>query len=203
MLELFTSRSSPAKRCTIMLAESGLPYTARMQTRQKKAKAFLKANPQGRMPTLVDHNGADGKPVILTQSMAIIFYVAEKSGIGLPTTPRQRARCWQWLMIFATDLYPAFTSSYYMRGMKPEPQTIAGDYWETRMLGYVRELEEHLATNTYLAGDAYTAADMCAYPTIDLALADFKSMRGFKAIRRWHKLVGKRPAVRTGMAQSS
>jgi GST-like protein len=105
-----------------MLTESGLPYRARMQTRQKKEKAFLKANPQGRMPTLVDHDSTDGKPVILTQSMAIVLYVSEKSGVGLPSAPRERAKFWQWLMIFTTDIYPACTSSYYMRGMKPEPK---------------------------------------------------------------------------------
>ncbi|MEQ9188887.1 MAG: glutathione S-transferase family protein [Alphaproteobacteria bacterium] len=204
MLELFTSQATTVNRATIMLEESGLPYKTCLVVPGRKKPALLqKANPQGRQPTLVDHNGPDDKPVFVTQSIAIVIYIAEKSGILIPSDPRRRTLCIQRVLSHATDLYPSFQAPYFMRWMKPHPNEDAARWWEQRMVGYFQELDTIFSESAFLAGDSYTIADVVAYPGVERALRDFPEVRMFKNIRRWKLAVGRRPTVRRGMAHTT
>ncbi|MGH7185125.1 MAG: glutathione S-transferase family protein [Pseudomonadota bacterium] len=204
MIDLYTSTSTPSQRTSIMLEETGIRYRAHMMGRGiAKPRELLQAYPLGRQPTIIDHTGPDGKDVVLTQSIAIVLYLAEKSGRLLPAAPRARVACLEAVMFHGTDLYPAFASAYYMRGIKPEAQPVAAAWWEARMEGYFKEFDARLRKNTYIVGDQYSAADVIAYSPALMAMRDFKALAKFKNVKRWLALVGARPAVKKGMKVSS
>jgi GST-like protein len=65
---------------------------------------YLRLNPTGRVPTLVDSDGPGGERLVVTQSNAIMLYIAEKSGTLLPISGIKRARALEWLFFFVTDV---------------------------------------------------------------------------------------------------
>ncbi|MEQ9349484.1 MAG: glutathione S-transferase family protein [Alphaproteobacteria bacterium] len=204
MLTLFASRSSLAQRCTILLEESALAFRARLQDPDRPSRALLRDKPPGRLPALVDHDGPFDRPVVLRQSIAIVLYLAKKTGRFVPGDPEEHARFLEWVMIIASDLYPAFTAHYWMNEMTPAPQAEAAEFWERRLARGFAELDDHLASHRFMAGDEYSAADIIAYPMTVMARRDFRAfagqpLAGHRHLRRWMTAVGRRPAVRRGM----
>lgn len=87
MIDLYTFNTSNGQRASIGLEEAGLPYRAHkidLAKGEQKNPEFLKINPAGRIPALVDSDGPDGKPLMLAQSGAILLYAADKSGRLMP-----------------------------------------------------------------------------------------------------------------------
>src|SRR4030095_15929415 len=99
MSELYTAQSSNGQRAAIVLEECGLPYRVHkldlMKGEQRTAE-FLKINPAGAIPVIVDPDGPGGVPITLAQSGAIALYAAEKTGKFLPRDPGRRSLCSGW-----------------------------------------------------------------------------------------------------------
>ena len=92
MIELFTAATPNGWKISIALEELGLPYTTKLLTLSKleqKEDWFLKINPNGRIPAIVDHDAGD---LAVFESGAILIYLAEKTGKLLPTEPQARSR---------------------------------------------------------------------------------------------------------------
>jgi len=90
MIELFTAATPNGWKISIALEEMGLPYTLRtlsLTKLEQKEEWFLKINPNGRIPAIVDHDNGD---FAVFESGAILIYLAEKSGKLLPTEPKAR-----------------------------------------------------------------------------------------------------------------
>jgi GSH-dependent disulfide-bond oxidoreductase len=88
MIDLYTAATPNGYKVSIMLEESGLPYTPHfidMAAQQQKTPEFLAINPNGRIPAIVD----DGFPVF--ESGAILIWLAEKAGKFLPAEPKARS----------------------------------------------------------------------------------------------------------------
>ena len=93
MIDLYATPTTNGLRVKIILEECGLDYTlnrVNMAEKEHKTPEFLKLNPLGQTPVIVDHD-APGGPLTMCQSMAIMFYCCEKSGKFLPSDPRKRA----------------------------------------------------------------------------------------------------------------
>src|SRR5438067_13336755 len=107
MIDLFTSATGNGRRAAVMLEECGLPYKAHkidLTKGDNKQPQFLKMNPAGAIPVIVDHEGPGGKSIIVSQSGAILLYLAEKTGKFMPKDPAKRAHAYQWFMQAATDV---------------------------------------------------------------------------------------------------
>ncbi|MCL6607716.1 MAG: glutathione S-transferase N-terminal domain-containing protein [Geminicoccaceae bacterium] len=94
MIDLYTAATSNGQRASIMLEATGLPYRAHkvdLAGGAQRGAEFLKINPAGQIPVIVDHGGPGGAPLTLTQSGAIMLYLAERSGRFLPSEGRKRA----------------------------------------------------------------------------------------------------------------
>src|SRR5258706_8478659 len=94
MIELYTFATPNGQRAAIMLEELGLPYQARkvdLAKGEHKVADYLALNPLGVIPTLVDPAGPGGRRLVLTQSLAILIYLAEKTGRLLPRDAPARA----------------------------------------------------------------------------------------------------------------
>src|SRR5689334_16029908 len=93
MIELYLAATANGLRAAVALEECGLPYRAHpvdLAKGEQRSPGFLKLNPAGMIPVIVDPQGPGGKPLTLSQSGAIVLYAAEKAGRFLPADPVQR-----------------------------------------------------------------------------------------------------------------
>jgi len=111
VIQLYSFPTPNGVKASIMLEETGLPYEAHLVTLSDadvKSPEFLSLNPNNKIPAIIDPNGADGAPIGLFESGAILIYLAEKSGKLLPADVAGRAHTIQWLMFQMGGLGPMF-----------------------------------------------------------------------------------------------
>src|SRR5439155_1638750 len=93
MIDLYAAGTSNGMRARIGLEECGLAYNLHpidLAKGEQKSPSFLAMNPNGQIPVIVDSDGPGGKPVTISQSVAVLMYCAEKSGKFLPKDPATR-----------------------------------------------------------------------------------------------------------------
>ncbi len=203
MIDLYTWSTPNGRKVSIMLEELGLPYRVHkidISKGEQFAPSYVALNPNGKIPTITDADGPDGKPFTLFESGAILVYLAGKCGKLLPQDVRGRYVTLEWLMFQMGGVGPMFGQCHHFRRAAPEkiPYAIERYTNETRRLYGV--MDRRLAESPYLAGKSYTIADIATYPwaarhewqTVDLA--------EFPNVKRWYDAIGARPAVQRGMA---
>ncbi len=203
MIDLYTSTTPNGQRASLMLEETGLPYTGHwidLSRGEQRQPAFLKLNPSGRIPVLVDHDSGKEKPLVLTQSVAIVLYLAEKTGKLLPEDPVGRARVYEWMQFHATDISTTLFNAFYLQRHSLFGLSLAASILRKRVLGLYRHFDAQLATHPYLAGLDYTIADVIVLPG---ALALEKRLQGYRHLTHWLTELKQRPTVRQGLAASS
>ena len=88
-------------KTTIILEETGLPYRlvpVNITSGDQFEEEFLRISPNNKIPAIIDPEGPDGEPMSLSESGAILIYLAEKAREFLPETPRDKYLVLQWLM---------------------------------------------------------------------------------------------------------
>jgi len=196
MIELFTAPTPNGRKVSIALEEMAVPYRVHainLKTGAQKTPEFLKINPNGRIPAIVD----DGFAVF--ESGAILLYLAEKYGQLLPAAPQARSVTMQWLMWQMGGLGPMHGQANVFNRYFPEklPSVIARYQNETMRLFGV--MDRRLAEAEFLAGD-YSIADIACWPWVmqhDWAGLDISE---FTHLQRWLTAIGARPAVQRGAA---
>jgi GST-like protein len=199
MIDLFTWTTPNGRKVSIALEEMGFPYEVHpvdLKSGAQKSDAFLKINPNGRVPAIVDRDEGD---FAVFESGAILIYLAEKSGLLLPGEKKARSVVLQWLMWQMSGLGPMHGQANVFVRYFPEkiPSVIARYQGETLRL--LRVMDTRLAEHEYLAG-AYSIADIACWPWVmqhDWAGLDISEMIH---LRRWMADVGARPAVQRGAA---
>ncbi len=186
-------------RVPIALEELGLPYTlspVNVRKGEQKQPSYLAINPNGKVPVLVDTDGPGGAPLTLSESGAILIYLAEKTGKLLPTDGAARFRVFEQMFFHLTGIGPAMGQAGYFQKQAPEPSPLARARFETEVARVMRVLDGTLAERAYVAGDAFSIADIAHFgwmwrrdfADVDLAL--------YPNVQRWHDLIDARPAVR-------
>nr|MBO2511354.1 glutathione S-transferase [Gammaproteobacteria bacterium] len=198
MIELFTAATPNGHKVSIALEELGLPYQVRVLSfdkREHKAPKFLRINPNGRIPAIVDHDN-DDFPVF--ESGAILIYLAEKTGRLMPSDPKGRSRVIQWLMFQMGGIGPMQGQANVFYRYFPEKLQPAIDRYqhETRRLYEV--LDGRLAETEYLAGD-YSIADIATFPWVRAHDWAGVSVDGLEHLQRWLAAIESRPAVQRGL----
>jgi GSH-dependent disulfide-bond oxidoreductase len=198
MIELFTAATPNGWKISIALEELGLPYTTRLLTLSKleqKEEWFLKINPNGRIPAIIDHGNDD---FAVFESGAILVYLAEKAGRLLPTETKARSRVMQWLMFQMGGVGPMMGQANVFHRYAPEKIPYAIDRYQREVRRLFEVLERQLANHTYVAGPDYSIADIALYPWVVGHDWSGVSIEGLPALTRWLDLVGSRPAVQKG-----
>ncbi len=199
MIDLYTFGTGNGRRASVLLEECGLPYTVHkvdLTKGEHKRPEYLRINPAGVIPAIVDAEGPGGKPLTLTQSGAIAIYAAEKTGRFLPKDPVQRMLTIQWLMHAVSDC--ALTvGTIFVSGMLPEKPVPVIELFKNRLTGFFKAIDGHLARNQYLASEL-SIADFALYT----AVASGKGIlqwNDMPNLDRWAAALAARPGVAKGM----
>ena len=163
MISLYTAATPNGWKASIALEEMGLPYEVhelKLDKLEQKQESYLKLNPNGRIPTIVDHDADD---FVVFESGAILIYLAEKTGMLMPTDVKRRSEVLQWLCWQIGGLGPmqGQANVFYRYAAEKIPYAIERYQRETYRLYHV--LDTRLADNEYLAGD-YSIADIATWP---------------------------------------
>ena len=211
-LQLYSLGTPNGVKVTVMLEEllalghAGAEYDAwliRINEGAQFSSGFVAANPNSKIPALVDHSG--DKPVRVFESGAILVYLAEKFGAFLPTEPAARAETLSWLfwqMGSAPFLGGGFGHFYAYAPTKIE---YAIDRYAMEVKRQMDVLDRRLAETPYVAGDEYTIADMAIWPWYgQLAkgllyeAGEFLEVHTYTNVVRWSEQLFERPAVKRG-----
>ena len=199
MIDLYTAATPNGRKASIMLEELGLPYTLHaldLKKGDQHQAAFLALNPNGRIPAIVDHDGAGG-PVTVFESGAILIYLAEKTGKLLAASGQDRYTALEWVMFQMSAVGPMFGQWFHFALAHSEKIPYAIERYQKESLRILGVLDARLATHEHLAG-AYSIADVCTYAWVD-GVIERLGDPGFPHVRAWLARVGARPAVQRGM----
>ena len=215
-LQLYSLATPNGVKVTILLEEllalghSGAEYDAwliRINDGDQFGSGFVAANPNSKIPALMDHSGAHGgtAPIRIFESGAILQYLAEKFGVFLPASGAARAECLSWLfwqMGSAPFLGGGFGHFYAYAPAKFEYPI---NRYAMEVKRQLDVLDRQLAEHRFLAGDNYTIADMAVWPWYGALVkgliygaGEFLSVNEYKHVLRWTDEIAARPAVQRG-----
>ena len=200
MIELFTAATPNGWKASVALEEMGLPYTVRalsLGKLEQKEEWFLRINPNGRVPAIIDHDNDD---FAVFESGAILIYLAEKTGKLLPTESKARSRVIQWLMFQMGGVGPMMGQANVFFRYAPEKIPYAIERYQREARRLFEVLERQLKDNLYIAGNEYSIADIALWCWVAGYEWSGVSIEGLPGLKRWLDLVGTRPAVLKGRA---
>ncbi len=201
MIELYLAGTANGFRASVALEEAGLPYHVHkldLTKGEQRSADYLKINPAGMIPALVDSAGPDGQSITVTQSGAIVLYIAEKSGKLLPKNPAVRAHAMQWFMQAASDVAGTSGTIFQLEMRTPEKNAAITEHFKNRLLDFFALADKNLANNEFLAGE-FSVADVMLYPNFVARKALLGGAGGYENLLRWGASTAARPAVRRGM----
>ncbi len=199
MIDLYYWTTPNGHKITMFLEEAGLPYTIKPVNIGKGEQfntEFLAISPNNRIPAIVDHApDGGGAAISVFESGAILVYLAEKSGQFMPSDTRGRMEVLQWLFWQMGGLGPMAGQNHHFSQYAPEkiPYAIERYVNETNRLYGV--LNKQLADRAFMAGEAYSIADMAAYPWIVPWTRQGQNLDDFPHVRRWFEAIRARPAT--------
>ena len=206
MLDVHYWPTPNGKKVTILLEELGLPYRivpCDIGRGDQFSDAFLKMNPNHRMPVLVDHDPqGGGEPIVVFESGAILFYLAEKAGRFWPRDLRGRYEVTQWVIWQMANQGPKLGECGHFRrlGDSRGDQSYAVRRFTDEANRLYGVLNNQLHDRRYLAGGDYTIADIICFPWTVNWKGQGQDIEEFPYFRRWFEEIGARPAVQRGLA---
>lgn len=211
-LQLYSLGTPNGVKVTVMLEEllalghTGAEYDAwlvRISEGEQFGSGFVAANPNSKIPVLVDHSGR--QPQRVFESGAILMYLAEKFGAFLPPGGAARAECLSWLFwqVGSTPFLGGGFGHFY--AYAPVKLQYPIDRYAMEVKRQMDVLDRHLAEHRYLAGDDYTIADMATWPWYGqlskgllYGAGEFLQVQTYTHVIRWADEIAQRPAARRG-----
>ncbi|MEO1679214.1 MAG: glutathione binding-like protein [Pseudomonadota bacterium] len=201
-IHLYTAATMNGYKPVIFLEEAAIPYDLTFidfSKRQQKAPDYLKLNPNGRIPTIVDRANGD---FAVFESGAILWYLAEKYGVFLPEGAKERSEALQWLMFQMGGIGPMMGQAMYFQRIaapngEDHPFAIRRYVDESRRL--LEVLNTRLEGRDWLVGDAMSVADIATYPWARAWPWARVSVDGLPHLQAWFDRIDARPAVQRAM----
>jgi GSH-dependent disulfide-bond oxidoreductase len=208
-IQLYSLPTPNGIKVAVMLEETGLPYEphlVRFDADEQLSPEFLSLNPNNKIPAIIDPNGPGGAPLPLFESGAILLYLADKSRRFIPEDPAGRYETIQWLMFQMGGVGPMFGQVGFFtkfagkdyEDKRPRDRYVAE---AKRLLGII---DRRLAERSWIAGNAYTIADMAIFPWINTLIgfygaADLVGIGDYPNVSRTLAVFLARPAVIRGV----
>ena len=203
MIEIYAFATPNSVKVPIALEELGLEYTlhaVNVKQGEQRQGAFRALNPNGKVPVLVQTDTA-GQRQVLTESAAILVHLAEAAGQLLPTESQARARVFEQLFFHASALGPAFGNAGYFRTLAAEPQAHALQRFADEARRMTALLDGLLAERTWIAGEAYSIADIAHFGWFWRRAFAGIALKDFPHLQRWYDAIEFRPAVQRAIAR--
>lgn len=200
MIDLYTGRTGNGQRPAILLEELALPYRVHiidLAKGEQRKPEFLRLNPRGAIPVLVDDDGPGGQRLVLSQSHAILLHYAMQERRFFPEDPQARALCLQWMSHVASDAAPTSGVLFALQNFVPEKSEANTQFFADRLLTNFKYIDGRLGQVEYLAGEL-SIADFSLYPVFK-ARHDMIEAAGLRNFQRWAKTMGARPALQAAL----
>ena len=212
-LQLYSLATPNGVKVTMLLEEllaaghTGAEYDAwliKIGDGEQFGSGFVAVNPNSKIPALMDHSV--NPPQRVFESGSIMLYLSEKfGGAFMPKDPAARTECMSWM-------FWLMGSAPYLGGGFGHFYAYAPEKWEYPIDRFTMEakrqldvLDRHLAEREWMAGDAYSLADMIIWPWYGqlvlgrlYSAAEFLDVESYKNVMRWAKVIDKRPATLRG-----
>jgi GST-like protein len=199
MIELYTDATPNGLKVSIGLEEMGLAYNVHriFLGGEQMTPEFTALNPNNKIPVLVDDD------ITVTESGAILIYLAEKTGKLLPKDPKARIKTIEMVINQMASLGPLFGQLMVFRGPWQNKAPDVSDRYFKEVSRIYGVLNARLEGKNYFAGDEFTIADIAMFPWIQAG-----SMFPFTAdlpldanpnLKAWLERVRARPAVQKGL----
>ncbi len=195
MIDLYTASTPNGWKASVTLEELELPYETHpidLGKDEQKQDCYLKLNPNGRIPVIVDRD----LPVFETG--AIMIYLAEKTGRLLPTDAKGRTRVIQWLMFQMGGIGPMMGQANVFFRYFPETLQPAIDRYQNETRRLFEVLERRLGESEWLADD-YSIADIANWCWVRTYKWSGVSADGLPNLKRWRDALRERPACQRGI----
>jgi GST-like protein len=209
-IQLYSLPTPNGVKVSIMLEETGLPYEPHLvsfERNEQKSAEFLSLNPNGKIPALLDPDGPGGMPLALSESGAILIYLADKARRLLASDAAGRYETIEWLMFQMSGIGPMFGQVGFFHkfaGKEYQDKRPLQRYVDEskRLLGV---LDQRLNGRTWIMGGEYSIADIATFPWINnlIGFYDAGALVGidqFKHVGRVLEAFKARPAVARGLA---
>lgn len=199
MITLYTAATPNGTKVSIALEEMELEYSVHdinLGQLEQKEDWFLKINPNGRIPAIVDHDAND---IAVFESGAILHYLAKKTGKLMPKDPVGESRVMQWLMFQMGGIGPMMGQANVFFRYAPEKIPYAIERYQRESRRLFEVLDTQLEGQDFLAGD-FSIADIANWTWVNGHDWSGISVDGLPNLQRWMTCIGERPAVKRGAA---
>lgn len=202
MIEVYSWATPNGHKVHIMLEECGLPYRVHavdIGAGEQFTPEFLAISPNNKIPAIVDPDGPEGTPISLFESGAILLYLAAKSGRLLPEPVHQRYEVLQWLMFQMGGVGPMLGQAHHFRVYAPQKIDYAIERYSNEARRLYGVMDKQVARHGYLAGGAYTIADIAVFPWLRSWKNQGIDWNDHPHLKGWFDEVAGRPAVKRGV----
>jgi GSH-dependent disulfide-bond oxidoreductase len=208
-IQLYSLNTPNGVKVSIMLEETSLPYEPHfvdIAQNESRTPEFLSANPNGKIPVIIDPNGPNGRPLLLFESGAILLYLADKTGMFISSDPALRWETIQWLFFQMASIGPIFGQVGYFHKFagkeiddkRPLERYVA----ESKRLLAV--LDARLDGRIWIMGDDYSIADIAILGWVRNLITfyearDLIAYDQLEHVPKWLERTLARPSVQLGL----
>lgn len=194
MIKIYGSPLSSAHRCYWAMEEMKVPYERQpldMKKKEHKSESFLKLNPNGKIPCIVDGD------LVLWESAAINHYLALKySPQLLGKGPEMQGMVWQWtlwgMLEMQKPLIDILIQVMFVPEEKKNPSVIEEAKKKIEPLNGI--LNNHLRNRKFIVGDDFTLADLNIASIVGINKITGQSLSAYPHIEKWLAAMVDRPA---------
>ncbi|GKW37654.1 GSH-dependent disulfide bond oxidoreductase [Pectobacterium carotovorum] len=199
MIDLYYAPTPNGHKITLFLEEANLPYQLHRVNISKGEQfkpEFLAISPNNKIPAIVDTQPVEGDtPISLFESGAILLYLAEKHGVLLSTSLRERTATLQWLFWQVAGFGPMLGQNHHFNHYAPQPVPYAIERYQQETQRLYRVLDKHLQDSPWLAGENYSIADIATYPWVVSYARQRVDLDDYPAVKAWYTRISERPAT--------
>ncbi|WP_390618020.1 glutathione S-transferase family protein [Maricurvus nonylphenolicus] len=199
MITIYGCAAPNPKKISIFMEEAGLEYeyvSMSVHELDQKKPEFLAINPNGRFPAIIDHD-AEGGPLTVWESGAILTYLAEKTGKFLPKDGHGRYETLQWVY-WQVSHAPYLGNAHYYRLFTPKPRRLEIKRFTNESARLYRLMNKHLEERQWFAAGEFTIADISIYTWVQYHEWQGQDLADFPNVEAWFKRMGERPGVQKG-----
>jgi GSH-dependent disulfide-bond oxidoreductase len=203
MIDVYTANTPNGVKVPIALEELDVPYRVvrvNLGALEQKQPDFLRINPNGRIPAIVDADGPGGVPLSVFESGAILWYLAEKFGGLIPADPVERVRALEYTCFQIGGIGPMFGQAGWFTRSAPEPVAFAIERYRKESNRLTAVLEARLQQVPWLAGTEFSVADIMNFGWLDAPDYAGVNLADYPAVSAWRERMHQRPGVQKGLA---